>query len=255
VREIATILAPHGIVMMPLKGVLLQRLIYKTSACRPIGDVDILVHQSAFSRACAAIEAAGYTAFGVGRDIFRRPNQILEVDLHHRLSTTIRSRLSGSDMLRRGRLDADLFGARVIIPSPLDLYAHLLLHLTLDWVNHGRLHHPEDLEAVPESLAITVPSLVRHLAVLGLDLHAGLMLPLVEAHRPGGITRKVLDCLRLTESKRMVVAASRKLCQGAAPGSVARRVGGLMLAPSWVEAGREAVLRRLFDRQRSSVPM
>jgi len=252
VREIATILGRHGIAVMPLKGVLLQRLVYKAPAIRAIRDVDILVPRPAFSTARAAIEAAGYSVFGEGGDIFRRPNQILEIDLHHQFSATMRSGLSAADMFLRGRSDTELFGVRVIVPSPLDLYAHLLLHLTLEWINRDRLHHPEDFEKIPESLAITESSLIAHLELVGLDLHAGLMLPMLEAQRPGRFTRKVLDNLSLSPSRRRIVAVARMMCQGSPPGSIGRRLGGLMLAPSWLGAGRDAVLRRIFDRQRSS---
>lgn len=252
VREVATILAPKNIPVMPLKGVLLQQLVYKTAAFRPMSDVDLLVPSALFPRACSALRGAGFQALAAGGDVFRRRGHILEVDLHRKLSTTIRSRLLPSDMFRRGKTDAQLFGVPVVLPSPEDLFAHLLLHMTLHWVNHGTLHHPEDLEAVPEVLALSVPSIIEHLKMVGLVPHALLIFPLIEAHQPGRIAGRLLSALSLSTAERVRAEMSLRLCARSSPSSAVRRLGGFLLAPSVPQALREAVMGRFFGRQRSS---
>lgn len=252
VRDVVGILEPLGIPVMPLKGVLLQPLVYRDRGFRPLTDVDLLVPPRLFVPARRALGGAGYAVSGAGEDIFRRPGHLLEVDLHRRLSTTTRSLLAPDDMFHRGRADKQLFGACVVIPSPEDLYAHLLLHLTLHWVNHGALHHPDDLELVPEVLGLSVPSVLQHLMRAGLDLHAQLMLPLLTARRPDGFSGRLRAALRLPTRRRARVAIVRELCVRSTRESITHRAGGALLAPSLTKAAREALLGRLLNRQRSS---
>jgi len=251
VREVAGTLASAQIPVMPLKGVLLQQLVYRTSF-RAMSDVDLLVPPSLFVRAREILRRAGFQVFGVGQDVLRRSGFILEIDLHRKLSTTTRSRLLPEDMFRRGRTDVELFGVSVVIPDGRDLFAHLLLHLTLHWITHGVLHHPEDLEAVSEALALSVPSLASHLRAVGLEPHAQLMLPLVEEQRPGRFTRSLRATL--VPAPRLLARAeiARAIAARSAPGSFGRRLGGALLSPSLSEAFREAILARIYSRQRSS---
>lgn len=245
VREAATILAARNVPVMPLKGVLLQQLIYKNGVFREMRDVDLLVPPALFPQACLAFREAGFEAVAVGLDSFRRPGHILEIDLHRRLSATTRSRLRADDMFRRGRSDTQIFGVSVVLPSPEDLYAHLLLHLALHWIRTGRLHHPEDFEAVPEALALSVDGMARHLAEVGLIPHAALMLPLVAAHSGGDFTIRLLRAVRLSTRHELVTSIGRALCERFAPGSLQRRTAGFLLAPSWTEASVDALMNRL----------
>ena len=229
---------------MPLKGALLQRWVYGSRAFRALSDVDVLVPPARFDDARAALRAAGFTVEreeqGGWEVALRRPEGLLEIDLHRRLSSTTRSGLWADDLFARGRRDATLFQADVVLPDPRDLYAHLLLHLTLNWLARGSLHHPEDLEVVPAALGLTPVAVARHLAQVGLDLHAALMLPHVSAAIPGTFSPRLQTALSLGQRARLRVTAARMLCArgGDAPGTLARRVAGFILAPSWVEAGR-----------------
>ena len=251
VRDVAAVLASEHIPIMPLKGVLLQAIVYRTSF-RPMADVDLLVPPDSFERARSALRRAGFEVLGVGRDIFRRPGSILEVDLHRKLSMPSRSRLSAEDMFLRGRSDVDLFGVPVMVPDARDLYAHLLLHLTLDWLIRGGLHHPEDFEIVPKALGLSVAAVVEHLRTVGMEPHAHLMLPLLEALSPGGFAGRLRAALTLPAALRARAELARQVCARSGAGSMARRAAGVLLAPSLTKAIPEAVLRRVLDRQRSS---
>jgi Uncharacterised nucleotidyltransferase len=251
VRDVAAVLASEHIPIMPLKGVLLQAIVYKTSF-RPMADVDLLVPPDSFERARSALRRAGFEVLGIGRDIFRRPGSILEVDLHRNLSMPSRSRLSAEDMFLRGRSDVDLFGVPVVVPDARDLYAHLLLHLTLDWLIRGGLHHPQDFEAVPDALGLSVSSVAEHLRTVGLEPHAYLMLPLLEPLNPGGFTGRLREALSLSGALRARAELVSRLCAHSRAGSWARRAAGALLAPSLTKAIPEAILRRVLDRQRSA---
>jgi len=249
IREIAEILRPCGIPIMPLKGALLQRWVYGTRVFRPLSDVDVLVPPARFDEARAALRAVGFTVEreeqGGWEVALRRPEGLLEIDLHRRLSSTVRSGLRAEDLFARGRHDTTLFRTDVVLPDPRDLYSHLLLHLTLNWLARGSLHHPEDLEAAPAALGLTPEGMVHHLACVGLEVHAALMLPHVSAAVTGAFSSRLYAALSPGRVTRLKVTAARMLSADTAPGTLARRMAGIVVAPSWLEAGRDALAKRL----------
>lgn len=254
VRETALLLAPFHIPLMPLKGALLQRLIYKGDSFRLITDVDVLVPPHQFSQAYDVLRGAGFSEAreepGLWEVSLRRPKGLLALDLHRRLSATARSRLRPEDMFARGTADDRLFDAPVVLPDPYDLYAHLLLHLTMHWVNEGKLHHAEDLEAVPKALGLDPTVLAQRVVGLGLGPHAGLVLPLLADQTSDSFSRNLLTELSLDLRSRVVVGVSQRLSARFTARQLGRRTIGLLLAPSWLEASREAITRRLPSRTR-----
>jgi hypothetical protein len=149
-------------------------------------------------------------------------------------------------MFQRGVADSGLFGAPVVLPSPEDLFAHLLLHATLHWLNRARLHRPEDFEAVSRALALDVERSARHLVEQGLLTHARLILPLVAAQTGGtfvpDLARRMPDLTRARVSAWVV----RALVAGYPhPGHAGRRLAGLALAPSLSGAIATAIRDRL----------
>ena len=249
VREVAGILAPLGIEIMPLKGALLQRLVYGTRSFRAVSDVDVLVPPDRFDEARSALRGAGFTVEreeqGGWEVALRRPEGLLELDLHQRLSSTSRSALNPEDLFRRGTRNTSLFGAPVVILDGRDLYAHLLLHMTLTWLAARRLHHVEDLEAVPAALGLSPATLAEHLGAVGLRVHAGLMLPFVSGESGSEFTRQLREALRPTRRERFLVELIRRSCARSGSGAVVRRLSGFVLAPSWSKAAREAIAKRV----------
>lgn len=155
-------------------------------------------------------------------------------------------------MFRRGQTNAELFGAPVILPSSEDLFAHLLLHATLHWLNLGRLHRPQDFESVGQALTLNVDQCARHLSEQGLLPHAWLMLPLI-THDAGG---EFVDALASRLSAPPRARAATWLVRTLAaryprPGHAARRLAGLALAPSL----SSALATALRDRMRPPRPV
>lgn len=251
VREVAEILRPLDISVMPLKGALLQRLVYGTEVLRDFGDVDLLVPSAEFTRARRALVEAGFAVVreeaGGWEVILRRPGSILAIDLHQRLSSVARSRLRPDEMFERGHIDDVLFGLPVTLPDPRDLYAHLLLHCLGHWVIDGGFHHPEDFEAVPRVLRLDTQGLADHLVAVGLASHAALLLPLIAVRVEGGFTRRLLSAVegRVAPGSRIVISATRRLLPHLQNPSLMRRVAGFLLAPSWSAAARDAIAKRL----------
>jgi hypothetical protein len=234
---------------MPLKGVLLQKLVYREESFRPITDVDLLVPEQQFFDACAELRDAGFTdeRWEVGRwqVTLRNPaGPPLGVDLHRRLTRTSRARLSSAGMFRRGTIDTQLFGAPIVLPCPDDLFAHLLLHATLHWLSLGTLHRTGDFEAVARALAIDPDRCARHLADQGLLPHALLMLPLIAGDAGGPFVEELRARLPATARARAAAALARALTARFAAGHPARRLAGLALVPSISSALASAALDR-----------
>jgi hypothetical protein len=254
VRLAAEVLATCGIVPMPLKGVLLQRWVYANGPFRPIRDVDLLVPEDRFFDAVAALNAAGFSEAHWERGrwqvtIFNPAGPRLGIDLHRRLTRTHRARLTSAGMFQRAAIDTRLFGAPIMLPCPEDLFAHLLLHATLHWLNLGKLHRPDDLEAVARTLALDSDRCVAHLQRQGMLPHAALMLPLIAEHARGGFVDRLT--IRLPRPARARAWIARTFASHFPVGNQARRLAGLALAPSLSEALVSAMRDRIEDRART----
>jgi hypothetical protein len=236
---------------MPVKGVLLQRLVYGEQTLRPIADVDLLVPENRFLEACAMLRREGFTdqhwEIGRWQATLRNPDgPPLGVDLHRRLTRTSRSRLTAAGMFERGRLDEILFGALVVVPCHEDIVAHLVLHAALHWINVGTLHRPEDFESVGGVLALDADRCASHLARHGLLAHARLILPLVAAKTGGAFVRDLMQRLPAPPRARASSWLVRALvARYPRPGSAARRFAGFVLAPSLTQAVTSAIRDRI----------
>jgi hypothetical protein len=253
VRLAAEALSARGIVPMPLKGVLLQRWVYSNGPFRPIRDVDLLVPEDRFIDAVAALEAAGFSEAHWERGrwqvtIFKPGGPRLGVDLHRRLTRTHRARLTSAGMFQRATMDTRLFSAPIMLPCPDDLFAHLLLHATLHWLNLGKLHRPDDFEAVASALELDPHRCATHLAQQGMLAHASLMLPLIKEHTRGTFVERLAN--RLPPAARAGAGAwvARTLASRFRVGHPARRFAGLALAPSL----SAALLSATRDRMEAS---
>ena len=206
VKSVAEILGAQRIPVMPLKGVLLQRLVYRDKAYRPISDVDLLVPEARFVDAYRTLHSAGFSGsrweIGAWQVTINNPHgPPLGIDLHRRLTRTSRSRLTPAGLFERGTPDTQLFGTTVVIPSAEDLFAHLLLHAALHWLNLGGLHHAQDFQAVADSLRLDVDVCAEHLRRQGLLAHALLMLPLIAQAIGSPVRRHAGDANRTPSAR------------------------------------------------------
>jgi hypothetical protein len=254
-REVAGVFRGHDIPIMPLKGVLLQQLVYGVKSFRPISDVDILVPSRRFFESHQLLRAAGFSVEHWEPDdwqvALRKPEgPPIDIDLHRSLTRTPRSRLTGDDLFARGTVNSSLFGVEVVLPSANDLFAHLLLHATLHWIHVGRLHRPEDFRAVARSLSIDPRQCARHLNELALTPHALLLLPhLQETETP--FFSILSNELNPSPGARATAMIVQQICGHFGARHPARRMAGLTLAPSIPRALGGALLRGMSARHRA----
>lgn len=168
-----------GIIPMPLKGVLLQHIVYLDPAERLLSDADLIVPLGRFDDAIIALRNAGHRISPEGRAAVstKGPDARLEVDVHRRLFSPGLYGLSGAQMFARGRIDERIFDAVVVIPDSLDVYAHLVGNFAKGRHDATSSAQLRDFSAVASRLALAPRSVARHLEGHGLARAARYALP------------------------------------------------------------------------------
>ncbi len=208
------ILNDAGIIPMPLKGVLLQHLVYQDAADRVLSDTDLLVPRGRFHDALRALRAAGHRIDVEGRAgaSTKGPAARLEVDVHRRPFSPGLFALSGEPMFARGTLDERAFDCAVVLPHPRDLYAHLVGNFTKG--RHGPEHRAQlrDFSAVASRYALVPDDVATHLDRHGLGRAARYALHhAAEAGDP--FAAQVLSRLPRDPLGELSAAAARRLTE------------------------------------------
>jgi hypothetical protein len=129
-RDVAGLLHARGIAVMPLKGVLFQMLLYSADpAARVLTDVDVLVPARKFEAAIGALREGGYQPRSAGRSLIEVALQSprgMTLDLHRRLFSVGRYKLSTDALFHRSSLDERLLGVPLQLAHPHDTAAHLI---------------------------------------------------------------------------------------------------------------------------------
>jgi hypothetical protein len=170
-KEVLDCLADRKIPVMPLKGALLAYWVYEDPAERRVSDVDLLVPETAFEDAVAALTARGYPQdrpTQTRERTLRSRDVPLTVDLHRSLFPKGRFRMPTREIFARGRRDSDLFGAPVVLPDPYDVYAHLVGHAACDHTLPIDRRTESDLEKLAARFSLDACRGAAHLESTGL---------------------------------------------------------------------------------------
>jgi len=168
--EAVRLLNGVGILPMPLKGVLLQHLVYQDPSERILSDADLLVPPGRFDEAIAALRAAGYRVDPEGRAArpSKGPDARLEVDVHRRAFSPGLFDLDAAGMFARGEIDETTFDAVVVLPDPRDLFAHLVGNFAKGRKVASARAQLRDFSAVASRYALAALPVARHLERHGL---------------------------------------------------------------------------------------
>lgn len=182
-----------GILPMPLKGVLLQQIVYQDPADRMLTDADLLVPPGRFDQAVAALRRAGHRIDPEGRaaSTTKGPKAELTVDLHRRPFPRGLYALDGRAMFARGRIDETLFDCVVVVPDPRDLFAHLVGNFAKGRHAADSRAQLRDFSAVASRFHLGPLPVARHLEAHGLARAARYAL----AHADDTFSRHVLAAL------------------------------------------------------------
>jgi hypothetical protein len=250
VRQVAEVLAPAGIPLMPLKGVLLARWVYETPWERLGSDVDLLVPAPRFEAAIGALRAAGFAGHvnplhpcEATLDSSWAP---VPVDLHKELFGPGRYRLTSDAVFARGRPDRDLFDVPVMLPDPLDALAHAVGHAASDHTRDTAVQAGRDVARLAARFAIDPARAAAHLDACGLGRASRYALGLCAREVP--FARSVLERLRPDLLGDLLAGTARALVSRVDPGTLWGRGAGLLtndsLARSAAIAARVATGRQ-----------
>lgn len=197
VADVAQKLAAPGISVMPVKGALLQHWLYDDPTERPMTDVDLLVRPDALERAVTQLESEGYRTVArpsAGAVMMETPFG-LALDLHPTLFDPARYRLPTTELFARGTVDTILFGASVRLPSPLDVYAHLIGKVGSDHLDARATARLDEISRMVRRIDAPPETVARHLVHCGMRRVSRYVLPLVHQATGDPFAREVHDRL------------------------------------------------------------
>ena len=235
---------------MPVKGALLQYWLYDDPTERVLSDVDLLIRPDDLGVAVERLEAAGYLRTRhptVGGVVMETPFG-LALDLHTQLFDSARYRMSTYDVFARSHEDRTLYGARVRVPSPLDVFAHLIGKFGSDHLDARATARLDEIARMASRLDIPPETVARHLVHSGMRRVSRYVLPLVRQTTGSTFARQVCDRLPSDPTGRALAAFATPVLATVSPDS---RVGALMAhllnesLPRGAHSGMRALVQQI----------
>jgi hypothetical protein len=153
-------LAAQGISALLLKGAALAPCYYPDPLLRPMGDIDVLVHEQDVEASVEVLERLGYRFYsrsaedvvylkGERRANVWAPDNVHPLELHY----TLREEYAGlayqlaPDLWRSATKREYWRDTQALLPGTPALLHHVCAHATSDWlIQRGRLMHLGDLQ-------------------------------------------------------------------------------------------------------------
>ena len=228
VRDAATHLVRAGIGVMPVKGALLQHWLYADPSERALTDVDLLVRPSHLKKAVEALERAGYRVVGRSQEVgavhLRNPFELI-LDLHPRLFSRGRYRMSTYEVFADASLDETLFGTPVWLPSLVDAYAHLIGKFGSDHLNRRASERLDEIARLGSRLGASSIDVAAHLVRRGMRRVARYVLPLVHEATGDEVSVDVCRALPADPVGKGIARVARPVLSQVSPYS---RVGSVL---------------------------
>jgi len=205
--------AEHGVVVMPLKGVLLLARWPALRGQRDLVDIDLLVRSSDIETVALALRRLGFeqTVRSSAGSTFVSDAWPLSIDVHLRVFPHGLFCMSTNGVFSRAELDTSLFAAPVARMSDQDVFAHLIGHFVK---GRGAFRKDTSLDDIRWLLREGVfrfedaGALGAHFRALGLQRAAGYVLG-HESFRDDPIACAVVRALKLSPLDRTTIAVAR----------------------------------------------
>jgi len=239
-RQVVTAVRPLGIPVMPLKGVLLQQLVFDDPTERFLTDVDVLIPLHRWPDARGALLASGFEPRAAAKSMieesFHTPGGFV-LDLHGRLFGVGRYRMRTRDVFERAAVDRDLFGVPIHLMDGYDLFAHLVGKIASDHLSTEHADRYEELSRVPARLQLSARRAADRLVSCGLRRAARYALA-VQSDRTGdAFARSVLNILPRDPVGDLLVAGASTIIAHAPQRSIESALAGHLLNHSLPRAG------------------
>ncbi|HKP63391.1 MAG TPA: nucleotidyltransferase family protein [Polyangiales bacterium] len=247
-------LAQRSIRLMPLKGIWLQERVYAADpAERPITDVDVLVPEGDYARAIELLCAAGFRLLSsdVWQAALLAPGLPLPLDLHKRVFARAAFRMPTAELFARGTRDRRRFGVELVLPDPLDVFAHLVGHFVKS--RGGRDSAPfrlRDFARLAEGARLDPERTARHLMHCRLARASRYVLSCVpDALDPSGFCAATLARLPRDPAGEVCASTMLRLRDRVGPRARLAALPGFVLEPS-LGAAVVSLVMRAWDNVR-----
>ena len=205
--------AERGIVLMPLKGVLLLGRWPALRGRRDLVDIDLLVRSSDVEAVTRVLRALGFEATvstSAGRT-FASDSWPLAIDMHYRLFPHGLFHMLTDGVFSRAEIGAAIFAASAARMSDEDVFAHLIGHFVKGRGTFRRDKSLDDIRWLLEEGVYRLEdadALGSHVRALGLQRAAGYVLG-HESFRDEPVACAVVRSLELSRRDRMAIAVAR----------------------------------------------
>ena len=168
VAELLYSLNEEGVQAIPFKGAALAPLYYPEPCLRPMGDLDILVHEKDLPAGIQVLQRLGYRFFsrsaedvvylrGERKENVWAPDNVHPVEMHFALREEyagLTYDLAGQVWQASSR-QPYWAGLETLVPSPATLLHHVCAHASSDWlIQRGRLMHIDDIFKLATSFTL-----------------------------------------------------------------------------------------------------
>lgn len=148
-----TVFAANGIDVVPVKGIVTSRTLYRDVADRILTDVDVRVRPEDFRRVLHTVRQEGFPILQLmhayGNVVFSVDGVAVDVETHP--SAPGLCALSTDTMIRRATA-SDLLGVPHLLPDPYDHAVVLMLNVFKDKFVHAFRWSVRDLEVLLDTL-------------------------------------------------------------------------------------------------------
>jgi hypothetical protein len=221
-------------------------VVYADPRERMISDVDVLVPEPLYERAQASLLAAGWKlrSANVCESSYVAPDWRLPLDLHRNLFTRQSFRLATADVFARGREDSTLFGAALVLPDPLDGFAHVLGHFVKSRGYDSAADNAlRDLPLMAAKFQLDPQRCAQHLVECGMARAARYALPLMASNDPAAFGPAVLRHLPKDLPGSLIAQAMQSLRANCNERSRWAALPGFALEPTLPKAFQVFALR------------
>ena len=205
--------AEHGVVLMPLKGLLLLGRWPSLRGRRDLVDIDVLVRSSDVEVVARVLRTLGFeeTVRSSAGGTFSSDAWPLSIDIHRRLFPHGLFHVSSDGVFCRARRDESLFAGAVARMSDDDLFAHLIGHFVKGRGTFLQDTSLDDVRWLLKQSCFQLEDAERmgaHFRALGLHRAAGYVLA-HESFRNEPVASAVVRSLRLSRADRTTIALAR----------------------------------------------
>jgi putative nucleotidyltransferase-like protein len=147
-RRVLEVGREAGVVLAPVKGVVLARWLYASVDERPYRDLDLVVSPRDLPRMIAAVKARGWVVRHVSVEMGELEFEVgkLVVEIHAEFGRRDLTRLTIDDVLARASVDRGTFPFEVLRIDEADHFLLLVANVTKKSYTYANRHQPADLE-------------------------------------------------------------------------------------------------------------